>query len=72
METTHDGSHVYKPTFHLLASPFRTLCGLPQSRARLWLERALGFIKAQAFGLVLLSWLPNFFHKQSPEFLRHG
>ena len=72
MDAPHDLSDAYKPTLHLLASTFRTLRRLPQSRARLWLERALGFIKAQTFGLVLLSCLPNFFHKQSPEFLHHG
>lgn len=72
MEMLHVAPIARKPSLHLLASPLRTLRRLPQPYARLWLEGALGVLKAQAFGLVLFKSLSGFLLNKSPEVHQHG
>jgi hypothetical protein len=72
MEMFHVAPIVRKPSLHLLASPLRTLRRMPQPRARLWLEGALGILKAQAFGLVLFKSLSGLLLNESQEIHQHG
>ena len=72
MEMFHVAPIARKPSLHLLASPFRTLRRLPPPHARLWLEGALGILKAQAFGLVLFKSLSGLLLNESQEIHQHG
>jgi hypothetical protein len=72
MEMFHVAPNARKPSLHLLASPLRTLRRLPQPHARLWLEGALGVVKAPPHGLVLLKGLSGLLLSESAEVHRNG
>ena len=72
MEMLYVTANPCKRSLHQLASPLRTLRRLPLPFARLWLERALGVLEAQAFGLVLFKVVPDFLLNKRPEVHQHG
>ena len=61
-----------QPTFPLLASPPRALRRVSQPRTRVWMEGALGIVKAPTNGLVLLKGLSGLLLSESAEVHRHG
>ena len=61
-----------EPTLPMLAPPSRALRPLPQPRARIRLEGALGIVQAPPHGLVLLKGLSGLLLSESAEVHRHG
>ena len=61
-----------EPAPHLLASSLQALRRLPQPHARVWLEGAMGQLKAPPHGLVLLKGLSDLLLSESAGVHRHG